>query len=262
VPTLDVDGCSIRYKRWSEGPPVTLLHGFTSSIEQNWVERSWIELLTAAGHQVIALDLRGHGRSTKLYDPDSYGTTVLASDVVRVFDELEVQRSDVFGFSMGAGVATQLALDARARVRRVVICGIGDAAIRGLHDPAEIAAIEKALAADDPAAVPSQLGRRVRAAAERGGNDLQALAAIARRGGWPGDLVDPTPLDLPVLLGVAGRDEYMRGTERLLELLPRAEVITVPDATHTSILGDDRFRQAVLRFLRPDCVRCRAQPCP
>lgn len=250
MPTVDVDGCSIRYETWSDGPPVTLLHGFTSSIEQNWEERSWIELLASSGHQVIAVDLRGHGRSAKLYGPEDYETHLLASDVVHVFDELDVESSHVIGFSMGAGVAIRLAMDAPARVRRLVICGIGDAAIRGLHDAEEVAEITEALAVDDPGAVRSALGQRIRAAAERGGNDLQALAAMTRRGGWPGDLVDPVPVDLPVLVGVAGRDDYMAGTERLLRLLPRAEVITVPDATHTSILSDDRFKQAVLRFLK------------
>jgi pimeloyl-ACP methyl ester carboxylesterase len=250
VPTVDSDGCSIRYRRWGAGPTVTLLHGFTSSIEQNWADRSWIELLVTAGHQVIALDLRGHGRSTKLYRPEDYDTRMLASDVVHVFDELDVRSSHLVGFSMGAGVALQAAMDVPARLRRLVICGIGDAAIQGVHDPDDVAEIAEALAAEDPAQVRSPLGQRIRAAAERGGNDLQALAAMARRGGWPGDLVDPTPVNLPVLLGVAGRDDYMRGTERLLELLPRAEVVTVPDATHTTILSDDRFKQAALRFLK------------
>jgi pimeloyl-ACP methyl ester carboxylesterase len=250
VPTVDVNGCSIRYESWSAGPPVTLLHGFTSSIEQNWADRSWIELLIAAGRQVIAVDLRGHGRSTKLYRSEEYETSVLAADVLCVLDRLHVEWSDVLAFSMGAGVALQLAMDAPARVRRVVICGIGDAAIRGLHDAEEVAEIAEALAADDPGAVRSALGRRIRAAADRGGNDLHALAAMTRRGGWPGDLVDPSPVDVPVLVGVAGRDEYMRETERLLELLPRAEVVAVADASHTMILSDDGFKQAVLRFLK------------
>jgi pimeloyl-ACP methyl ester carboxylesterase len=247
---VDMDGCKIHYESWGEGPPVALLHGFTSSIEQNWVERDWVELLTAGGHQVIGVDLRGHGRSSKPYRPEHYETALLASDVVRVFDELGVTRSDLFGFSMGAGVALQLVMDAPARIRRLVICGIGDAAIRGRHDPREIDEIRGALAADDPRVVTSPLGQRIRAAAERGDNDLEALAAMTRGGGWPGDLIDPSPVDLPVLLGVSGRDKYMRGTTRLLELLPHAEVVTVADAAHTMILSDDRFRHAVLSFLR------------
>jgi pimeloyl-ACP methyl ester carboxylesterase len=249
MPTVDVDGCRIRFETWGEGSPVALLHGFTSSIEQNWLERGWVEPLTAAAHHVIAIDLRGHGRSSKLYSAEEYETGLLASDVVEVLDDVGVSRSDVFGFSMGAGVALQLAMDAPERIRHLVVCGIGDAAIRGLHDSGEIEEISDALGAADSDLVTSPLGQRIRAAAERGGNDLNALAAMTRRGGWPGDLIDSRPAEVPVLLGVAGHDEYMRGTARLLELLPQAEVVAVPDASHTMILCDDRFKQAVLRFL-------------
>lgn len=249
MPTVDLGRCTIRYETCGEGPAITLLHGFASSIEQNWVERGWVELLTAAGRQVIGVDLRGHGQSSKLYGAEEYETSLLASDVLHVLDEVAVARSDIFGFSMGAGVALRLAMDSPARIRRLVICGIGDPAIRGLHDPSEITELTEALGAADPARASSPLGRRIRAAAERGGNDLLALAAVTRRGGWPGDLVNPRVLDLPVLLGVSGRDEYMRGTTQLLELLPRAQVVTVPDAAHTMILSDEGFRQAVLGFL-------------
>jgi pimeloyl-ACP methyl ester carboxylesterase len=80
-------------------------------------------------------------------------------------------------------------------------------------------------------------------------DDLLALAALTRRGGWPCDLVAPHPVVVPVLLGVSGRDDDMRNTTRLLELLPQAEVVTVPEAAHTMLLSDDGFRQAVLGFL-------------
>jgi pimeloyl-ACP methyl ester carboxylesterase len=251
VPFLDGEGLRIRFETWGTGAPVVLLHGFTSSIERNWVERGWVELLTDAGHQVIGVDLRGHGQSSKLYRTEDYGTAALASDVVRVLDEFGIAQSDLFGFSMGAGVALQLAMDSPARIRRLVICGIGDAAIRGLQDPREIDEIADALAAEDSTFVTSRLGQRIRLAVELGRNDLEALAALTRRGGWPGDVVNPRPVALPVLLGVAGRDDYMRETTGLLELLPHAEVVVAPDASHTMILSDARFQQAVLRFLAP-----------
>jgi pimeloyl-ACP methyl ester carboxylesterase len=248
VPILDVGDCRIRYESFGDGPAVTLLHGFTSSIEQNWVDRGWVELF-GARRRVVGVDLRGHGRSSKLYTAEQYETPLLARDVVRVLDELDVARSDVVGFSLGAGVALQLASDAPGRIHRLVVCGIGDAAIRGLHDPREIDEIREALAASDVADVTS-LGRRIRAAAERSGNDLQALAAMAGRGGWPGDLVEPDIVDAQVLVGVAGDDAYMRGTSALLELLPEAEVVTIEAATHTGILDDEHFKRAVLGFLR------------
>jgi pimeloyl-ACP methyl ester carboxylesterase len=249
MPSVDVDGCQVRFETWGDGQPVVLLHGFTSSIEQTWVERGWVELLTGAGRRVIGVDLRGHGQSSKLYRSEAYETCLLASDVVRVLGELRIARSNVFGFSMGAGVALQLAMDSPERIERLVLCGIGDSAIRGLHDPREIDDMAEALAAADPARVNSALGQKIRAAAERSDNDLRALAAVVRRGGWPGDLVDSHPVDVPALLGVSVRDDYMRNTRRLLELLPQAEVFTVPEAAHTTILSDGGFRRAALRFL-------------
>jgi pimeloyl-ACP methyl ester carboxylesterase len=74
VAVVESGGCKIRYEVWGDGPPVILLHGFTSSIERNWAERSCVDLLTGAGHLVIGVDLRGHGRSSKLYAPEPYET--------------------------------------------------------------------------------------------------------------------------------------------------------------------------------------------
>ncbi len=52
-----------------------------------------MELLTAAGHQVVGLDLRGHGQSSKPYCAEQYETSLLASDVVRVLNALSITRS-------------------------------------------------------------------------------------------------------------------------------------------------------------------------
>jgi pimeloyl-ACP methyl ester carboxylesterase len=249
MPVVRTDGCEIRYEVQGTGAPVTLLHGFTSFYEQNWVERGWVDLLTARGHQVIGVDLRGHGRSSKLYRPEQYETADMARDVVTVLDEVGVVRSDIVGFSMGAGVGLQLAMDFPARVRRLVVAGAGDAAIRGLHDPHELEEIAAALESGNPETIDSALGKRVRAAAERGGNDLKALGAMMRRGGWPGDVQTLRPLAIPVLVGIAGRDDYMAGADRLLAGLPEAKRIALADAAHTEILEDDEFRNAVVDFL-------------
>ena len=59
---------------------------------------------------MIALDNRGHGQSTKLYDPAEYHTTKMAEDVRALLDHLGVPRADVMGYSMGARIAAFLAL--------------------------------------------------------------------------------------------------------------------------------------------------------
>ena len=57
--------------------PIVLVHGFASSKEVNWVYPGWVTTLTAAGRRVVAPDNRGHGKSSKLYDPADYHTQLM-----------------------------------------------------------------------------------------------------------------------------------------------------------------------------------------
>ena len=68
--------------------------------------------LTAASRRAIAYDNRGHGLSEKLYDPARYGAPTMAEDAVNLLDHLDIGRADVMGYSMGARIATFLALRA------------------------------------------------------------------------------------------------------------------------------------------------------
>ena len=52
----------------------------------------WFTTLTKAGRRAIALDNRGHGASTKLYDPADYHSAIMAEDVRALLDHLEIER--------------------------------------------------------------------------------------------------------------------------------------------------------------------------
>ncbi|WP_431521798.1 alpha/beta fold hydrolase, partial [Escherichia coli] len=67
----------------------------------NWVNPGWVSTLKRAGRRVIAMDDRGHGQSSKLYDPADYHTTLMAEDVRALMDHLGIGRADVMGYSMG-----------------------------------------------------------------------------------------------------------------------------------------------------------------
>jgi 3-oxoadipate enol-lactonase len=71
-------------------------------------------------HQVIALDLRGRGRS-EITPPGTYGLDVHARDVLEVATRLEVDRFDFIGWSMGAIIGLHLANLAPERLRRLVL---------------------------------------------------------------------------------------------------------------------------------------------
>lgn len=113
------DGVSMSYEVFGKGErTVVYLHGI---LMDSTVNHRLAEDLTKAGYRVILLDLPGHGRSDKphsiaLHRMDSY-----AHRVVRLLDELEIERAVVGGMSLGADVALQLALIAPERLTGMIL---------------------------------------------------------------------------------------------------------------------------------------------
>src|SRR5205807_6195069 len=83
------------------------------------------------GRRVIALDNRGHGRSTKLYRPQDYTIDAMAGDVLALADHLGLPRADFLGYSMGARISALVAARHPARVRSAVLGGIGRSLVEG-----------------------------------------------------------------------------------------------------------------------------------
>jgi pimeloyl-ACP methyl ester carboxylesterase len=97
------------------GEPLVLLHGSFMTIPSNWT--GWIEELSKS-RRVIALEMQGHGRTVDIDRDFSY--EALADDIAGLLDFLQVPRADLLGYSMGGGVAMQVAIRHGERVRRVV----------------------------------------------------------------------------------------------------------------------------------------------
>jgi pimeloyl-ACP methyl ester carboxylesterase len=116
----------LAYEILGEGPPIVLVHGFASSRVMNWRTPGWYGTLTAAGRQVIAVDMRGHGESSKPHDLAAYDEGELARDIVRLLDHLGHRQADVMGYSMGGFITMRLLHDNHDRVRRAVIAGVGE----------------------------------------------------------------------------------------------------------------------------------------
>lgn len=100
-----VAGVELHVRRWSgDGVPFVLVHGLASNA------RLWdgvAEELAAVGHPVVAVDLRGHGRSSK---PDGgYDIATVADDVHALVLELGLDRPVVAGQSWGGNVVVELA---------------------------------------------------------------------------------------------------------------------------------------------------------
>ncbi len=101
--------------RTSSVPPVLLVHGMGGD-HSSW--RDVARRLGRSGRSVIAVDLRGHGRSQHA---QRYALDDFADDLAAVLDELAVPRADVVAHSLGAHSALRLAMAHPARVRRLVL---------------------------------------------------------------------------------------------------------------------------------------------
>src|SRR5687768_15568506 len=110
-----VNGLEMYYEVHGKGDPVILLHGSFMTITNNWT--AMIPRLSKS-RQVIAVEMQGHGRTADINRAFSYDT--LADDIAALLDYLKLKQADVLGYSMGGGVAMQVAIRHPAKVRRVV----------------------------------------------------------------------------------------------------------------------------------------------
>ena len=99
----------------SSGEPLVLLHGSFMTIPNNWT--GWIDEFSKA-RKVIAVEMQGHGRTADINRDFSYEH--LADDIAAMLDYLKINQADLLGYSMGGGVAMQVAIRHPERVRKVV----------------------------------------------------------------------------------------------------------------------------------------------
>jgi 3-oxoadipate enol-lactonase len=116
---IERDGVTPAAERAGEGTPVVLLlHGLTAT-------RRYVVMgsraLERSGHEVIAYDARGHGRSTPAPDPGDYGYETLVLDLEAVLDGLGIERAVLAGASMGAHTLLAFALRRPERVAGLVV---------------------------------------------------------------------------------------------------------------------------------------------
>jgi pimeloyl-ACP methyl ester carboxylesterase len=218
---------AVRHGR-ADAPLVLGLPGLTSGTDQLGGIGAAI---AAAGGQLVALDLRGRGRSDRT-GAGTYGWVAHARDVVAVAGALGAERFALVGVSMGASVAMVVAASAGDRVHAVVLVDTA-----GRVDPGVAPAVAGAVdaASDvDPAAL----------AEDR--SSVQLTDPYAR---W-------AHLTMPVLLVRAGR-EVQPGAghvvpaadrDRFAAEVPRAEVVEV-DADHLTVAAHPATAAAIASFL-------------
>jgi pimeloyl-ACP methyl ester carboxylesterase len=234
-----VNGVRLWYAVFGGGDPVVLLHGGLANADY-WGNQ--VPVL-ARRYQVIVMDSRGHGRSTR--DARPYGYDLMADDVVGLLDFLKIEKAAVVGWSDGAILGLDLAIRHPGRVSKVF-----------------------AFAANtDPSGVVDGVDKNPTFAAfiERAGHEYERLSATPKD--YPAFVeaisrmwaTQPnfTPDQLraitaPVQVADGDHDEAIRRphTERIAAAIPGAGLLIQPNVSHFSFLQDpDQFTFDVLHFL-------------
>jgi pimeloyl-ACP methyl ester carboxylesterase len=226
--------------------PILLIHGFASNHRINWINPRWVTTLAEAGRRVVAFDNRGHGQSEKLHAPGDYRADLMTKDAANLLAYLSIERVDVMGYSMGARIATFLALTEPSRVRSLVLGGLGDRLVRdgGLPE-----AIAEALEAPSLDSLVDPTQRLFRGFADQTKSDRVALAACVRGSRRNLTLEEAKRINQPTLVAVGERDTLAGDPSKLVALLPRAEALLIPGRDHNLAVGDKAFKAGALDFL-------------
>jgi pimeloyl-ACP methyl ester carboxylesterase len=247
MPTFRHGNVEIAYLDHGEGEPIVLVHGFASNKEINWVNPGWVSTLMRDNRRVIALDNRGHGQSTKLYDDADYHTDLMAADVAALIDHLGLPRADVMGYSLGGRISAVVAARHPEQVRRVILGGVGIklVEIAGLHHD-----VARSLELPSINDVTDPQGKAFRLFAEQTKSDLKALAACLRGSRQTLKREDLAAVQAPVLVAAGTKDDIAGSPAGLAALFPNGQSLDIPGRDHMVAVGDRVFKAGVLEFLR------------
>lgn len=227
MPFFDSTGVRIYYESVGAGRPVVLVHGLTSSIQQNWRRPGIVDALVKAEFRAVTLDCRGHGKSDKPYERGAYSGTQMGDDVIALMDHLSIDVADLVGYSMGGAIATSLLTRCPARLRRVVIAGVGDSVLgAGWGIPRG-----------------SPRGRT-----RISGRDFAVTSAIRNAERVAIDVEKLIGAMCPVLILVGSGDRVAGSPSRLAVSIRGSKMVRVP-GTHFSAVAHPTFRQAIVEFL-------------
>ncbi|WP_286862610.1 MULTISPECIES: alpha/beta fold hydrolase [Sphingobacterium] len=111
----DINGLKMYYEVYGKGKPLVLLHGSYMTIPLNW--SNIIPYFT--DRKVIVAEMQGHGRTRDISRKISYES--MADDVSSLLKHLKIDSADILGYSMGGGIAYQLAIRHPDQVRRLIV---------------------------------------------------------------------------------------------------------------------------------------------
>ena len=240
--SVSVNGQQIYFEIHGTGDPVLLLHGFTGS------SQDWIPSIANWGpqFQLIAIDLRGHGRSSILSSP--FRHVDAAADTVALLDDLGISTCKGVGVSAGGNVLLHIASKFPERISAMVLVSATP------YYPAQARPIMRQYGALLPQPALDAL-RRTHAQGEA---QVKALVASMTSFADSHDDMNFTPPSLAriqarTLIVQGDRDRFypVRLSFELFEAIPNSNLWIVPEGGHGPVAGErwPDFQKTAAAFL-------------
>jgi pimeloyl-ACP methyl ester carboxylesterase len=236
MPFANNNGVRIHYEVEGYGPPLMLHHGFSDTWEM-WRQAGYAQELSQE-YRLIMLDARGCGASDKPHAEQDYDFRFRVGDLVAVLDDLNVEKANYFGYSLGGKVGFRIPIYAPQRFRSLILggaiyplLGIEDAQsaltiaiARRFEKEAHLAGIEKQPVPGNPGHSTSMLPY-----------DAWALLASARAllnaVSPKSDEVLPN-VNLPCLIFAGEADPYFVDARECAKRIPNAVFFSLPGLSH------------------------------
>jgi pimeloyl-ACP methyl ester carboxylesterase len=256
---VPVGGLEMYYEIHGDGAPLVLLHGAMGTIESCFAN---LVPALAATRQVIAVELQGHGHTADIDRPLSYEQ--MAEDTAGLLRALEIETADLVGYSLGGGVALQVAMRRPILVRRLVFAGGTSYSKGGLY-PDMFEETDTAVP-DLDGTVWHQAYLRVAPRPDAWSELVAKVIELDRSwAGWPAPEVQA--VSAPTLLIIGDSDivrpehtvEMFRllggGVNGDLAGLPASQLAVLPGTSHTGMLDRVHWLQSmILEFLDDDAA--------
>jgi pimeloyl-ACP methyl ester carboxylesterase len=239
-----VNGLNMYYEIHGTGKPLVLLHGGLATID---VLFGQLLPSLAQTRQVIAVELQAHGHTADIERPLSF--ELMADDIAALIKHLGLEHTDIFGFSLGGGVALQTAIRHPEVVRKLVVASApykrdgwypgvlagmasmnAEAAEAMVGSPMHQAYVSVAPKPEDWSALVAKLGQLLRQDYDWSTAVASIKAPTLIVVGDADSVRSAHTVEMFGLLGGGNADGAMGG-------LPHSQLAVLPGTTHFSILA-------------------------
>jgi len=250
MPFANNDGIAVYYETYGAGPPFVFVHA------NPFDHRLWTYQIArySQTHRVVAVDIRGYGRSDKPETP--FTLADMANDVLAVCKQEAIERAAFMGCSVGSGMCLLIALDRPQMVDKLIL--VGGNARGGGHVAGRIAGylnempgylerhIRELVAPDFPQ---TPLGRwLLDLFVERAPSLSGKCIAQIFRARDTCDMTDRLAgLKIPTLVVNGEHDSSLAAGTETAKRIPGAQHVVIPGTGHACCIEDpDAFDRAVL----------------